>query len=78
MTRVLAHRGLSFAHRADLRNYTSSFDFAISCVFVKQSSPLILMLPLCEASLLPRIRDKFAEFLKINSLNRLRILNEST
>ena len=34
---MLAHLQLTFQHRAGVRPYTSSFDFAESCVFDKQS-----------------------------------------
>ena len=34
---MLAHLSLTFQHRAGVRPYTSSFNFAESCVFVKQS-----------------------------------------
>lgn len=30
-------------HRADVRHYTSSYDLAESCVFIKQSLPPILL-----------------------------------
>ena len=33
---------LTFQHRAGVRPYTSSYDFAESCVFIKQSLPPIL------------------------------------
>ena len=36
---------LAFWHRAGLGPYTSSFDFAESCVFIKQSLPPDSMLP---------------------------------
>ena len=34
---MLAHLLLTFRHRAGVRPYTSSYDFAESCVFAKQS-----------------------------------------
>lgn len=43
MVEVLAHRTLSSEHRANRRHYTASFDFAMSCVFVKQSPPPFLL-----------------------------------
>ena len=36
---MLSHLSLTFRHRAGVRPYTSSFNFAESCVFVKQSLP---------------------------------------
>ena len=36
---VLAHLLLTFQHRAGVRPYTSSYDFAEPCVFSKQSPP---------------------------------------
>ena len=64
--------------------YTSSFDFAETCVFGKQSlgpfhcGPLELggASPLYStgASLLPKLRDHFAEFLNEGSSDRLGIL----
>ena len=38
----LAHLLLAFWHRAGVRPYTSSYDLAESCVFIKQSLPPIL------------------------------------
>ncbi len=37
---ILLH--LTFSHRADVRTYTSSHDFADPCVFIKQLFPPIL------------------------------------
>ena len=36
---MLAHLPLTFRHRAGVRPYTSSLDFAEPCVFTKQSPP---------------------------------------
>ena len=36
---TLSHLLLTFRHRAGVRRYTSSLDFAASCVFSKQSPP---------------------------------------
>ena len=44
---VLAHLLLTFQHRAGVSPYTSSYDFAETCVFAKQSlGPLLCGLPL--------------------------------
>src|SRR3979409_2605259 len=72
-----------FQPRAVIRPYTSSCDFAESCVFSKQSQPPFL----CNRStlrarsssrepahLLPKLRCHFAEFLNQGSLTRLGIL----
>ena len=73
---------LTFRHRAGVRPYTSSCDFAEPCVFSKQSLPPGLCHPLLVAqervSLLPKLRDQFAEFLQRSSLKRLGILYQST
>ena len=74
---------LTFRHRAGVRPYTSSIEFAESCVFSKQSLPPAL----CNrhqlrrqapspatAHLLPKLRCQFAEFLSHGSLKRLGIL----
>jgi len=42
---VLAHLLLTFRHRAGVRPYTSSLDFAQPCVFTKQSLPPALCHP---------------------------------
>jgi hypothetical protein len=79
---VLAHLLLTFQHRAGVRPYTSTFVFAESCVFGKQSLPPSLChLPLVaqrQALLLPKLQSQFAEFLQHSSLKRLRILYVST
>ncbi len=78
---------LTFQHRAGIRPYTSSYDFAESCVFSKQSQPPFLcnQLPLRARSssrrpahLLPKLRCHFAEFLNQGSLTRLGILTPPT
>ena len=70
---MLAHLFLTFQHRAGVRPYTSSFDFAESCVFVKQSLPSILChllkVALKKVPFLPKLQGQFAEFLQHDSLN---------
>ena len=47
MLRLRLHVPLTFQHRAGVSPYTSSLDFAQTCVFVKQSlGPLLCGLPL--------------------------------
>ncbi len=79
---MLAHLLLTFRHRAGVRPYTSSLDFAEPCVFSKQSLPPGLchppMLAHQRAPLLPKLRGQFAEFLQHRSLKRLGILYQST
>ena len=76
------HLLLGFQYRAGVRPYTSCYHFAESCVFNKQSPLLIL----CQhrkkekffffmLSLLPKLRDQFAEFLKYGSLKALSLLD---
>ena len=75
---------MTFRHRAGVSPYTSSFDFAETCVFGKQSlgpfhcGPLELggVNPLhpTGAPLLPKLRGHFAEFLNEGSSDRLGIL----
>src|SRR5579859_4966086 len=73
---------LTFRHRAGVRPYTSSCDFAEPCVFSKQSPPPTLCPPRLLAQtrgpLLPKLRGHFAEFLQHRSLKRLGILYQST
>ncbi len=73
---------LTFRHRAGVRPYTSSCDFAEPCVFSKQSPPPDLcpppMLAHQRGLLLANLRRYFAEFLKRGSLKRLGILYQST
>ena len=79
---MLAHLLLTFRHRAGVRPYTSSCDFAEPCVFSKQSPPPILCHPRLvaqtEVTLIPKLRVHFAEFLQHRSLKRLGILYLST
>ena len=74
---------MTFRHRAGVSPYTSSFDLAETCVFGKQSVGPIHCGPLelhpyglhsTRASLLPKLRDHFAEFLNEGSLDHLSIL----
>ena len=79
---VLAHLLLTFQHRAGVRPYTSSCDFAEPCVFNKQSPPPGLC-PQPEVAfrsglLLANLRRHFAEFLQRSSLKRLGMLYLST
>ena len=73
---------LTFRHRAGVRPYTSSCDFAESCVLSKQSPPPGLcprpLLAQQPGLLLANLRRHFAEFLKHGSLKRLGILYQST
>ena len=61
---MLAHLPLTFRHRAGVRPYTSSLDFAEPCVFTKQSPPPGLCHPTPVArkgvSLIPKLREQFA------------------
>ena len=79
---MLAHLLLTFQHRAGVRPYTSSCDFAEPYVFSKQSLPPILCHPYLvaqiEVTLIPKLRVHFAEFLQHRSLKRLGILYLST
>ena len=78
---------VTFQHRAGVSPYTSSYDFARTCVFSKQS----LLPGLCGhhqlqehvpspalAPLLPKLRGQFAEFLNHSSPDRLGILYRTT
>ena len=73
---------LTFRHRAGVRPYTSSYDFAEPCVLSKQSPPPSLCPPPIVAYerglLLANLRRYFAEFLQRCSLKRLGILYQST
>ena len=73
---------LTFRHRAGVRPYTSSCDFAEPCVFSKQSPPpgLCPSAPVARdrGSVLANLREQFAEFLQHRSLKRLGILYQST
>ena len=75
---MLSHLLLTFQHRAGVSPYTSSFDLAETCVFAKQSPGPILCGHISVASLLPKLRDQFAEFLNYPSPVGLRILFLST
>ena len=79
---MLAHLLLTFRHRAGVSPYTSSCDFAETCVFSKQSPPPGLCPPPMVAHerglLLPKLRRHFAEFLQCSSLKRLGMLYQST
>ena len=61
---MLAHLSLTFQHRAGVRPYTSSFNFAESCVFVKQSLLPSMCPPQPVAQswglLIPKLRKYFA------------------
>ena len=73
---------LTFQHRAGVRPYTSSYDFAEPCVLSKQSPPPGLcprpIVAYRTGLLLANLRRYFAEFLKCGSLKRLGILYQST
>ena len=73
---------LTFRHRAGVRPYTSSCDFAEPCVFAKQSPPPGLchlsMVAHQRGPLLPKLRGQFAEFLQHHSLKRLGMLYQPT
>ena len=79
---MLKHLLLIFQHRAGVRPYTSSCDFAEPCVFGKQSPPPRLCPPTLVAQgrgpLLPKLRGHFAEFLNHDSLDLLGIPYQST
>ncbi len=79
---MLSHLLLTFRHRAGVRPYTSSCDFAEPCVFDKQLPPPGLcphdVLAYAMGLLLPKLRRQFAEFLQRHSLKRLGILYQST
>ena len=75
---MLAHLLFTFQHRAGVSPYTSSFDLAETCVFDKQLPGPILCGHIAVASLLPKLRDQFAEFLNYPSPVGLRILFLST
>ena len=85
--RIHSQVPLTFQHRAGVSPYTSSYDFARTCVFGKQSLPPILCAPhrnhqhvaaTAQVPLLPKLRGHFAEFLHHDSLDRLGILYLST
>ena len=70
---------MTFRHRASVAPYTSSYEFAESCVFGKQSPEPVNcgclgLITLRAAPLLPKLRGHFAEFLSEGSLARLSAL----
>ena len=69
---------LTFQHRAGVSPYTSSFDFAETCVFDKQLPGPIHCGSLSRAPLFPKLRGHFAEFLNNISPDGLRILSSPT
>ena len=69
---------LTFQHWAGVSSYTSSFDFAETCVFAKQLPGPIHCGSLSGAPLIPKLRGQFAEFLNYPSPVGLRILFLST
>ena len=75
---MLSHLLLTFQHRAGVSPYTSSFDFAETCVFDKQLPGPILCDHFSVAPLLPKLRGLFAEFLNYPSPVGLRIFFLST
>ena len=64
LVRKLAPPGFTFPHWSHVTPYMSSFDFAESCVFAKQSVGPLHCDPLSRVSFLPKIQDQFAEFLR--------------
>lgn len=85
--RIHSQFPLTFQHRAGVSPYTSSYDFARTCVFGKQSFPPGLCAPHrhhtarvhdSSGPLIPKLRGHFAEFLHHDSLDRLGILYLST
>ena len=79
---VREHIHVTFWHWAGITPYTSSYEFAESCVFGKQSPELIscgLPLKLNDRQVLSRSYDRcYAEFLKHSFPERLSILYLST
>ena len=47
---------LTFRHRAGVRPYTSSFDFAKPCVFAKQSPGPFICVPLARETFFPKLQ----------------------
>ena len=78
LSSMLAHLPLTFRHWAGVSPYTSSFDFAETCVFGKQLLGPLHCDQLALAPLLPKLRGHFAEFLNKGSPVRLRILSSPT
>ena len=79
LSSVLAHIPVIFWHWAGITPYTSSYDFAESCVFGKQSPEFFrcgLDNKLKSRQVLSRSYDRcFAEFLKHGFLERLSVLH---
>ena len=75
---ALARLLLTFQHWAGVSPYTSSFDFAETCVFAKQLPGPIHCGSVSGAPLFPKLRGQFAEFLNYLSPVGLRILFLST
>ena len=69
---------LTFQHWAGVSPYTSSFEFAETCVFAKQLPGPIHCGSVSGAPLSPKLRGQFAEFLNYPSPVGLRILFLST
>ena len=69
---------LTFQHWAGVSPYTSSFEFAETCVFAKQLPGPIHCGSVSRAPLIPKLRGQFAEFLNYPSPVGLRILFLST
>jgi hypothetical protein len=69
---------LTYRHRAGVRLYTSSYEFAESCVFSKQLPEPLCCGLLAQAPLIPKLRGQFAEFLNHRSPERLRLLASPT
>src|SRR6267378_2224805 len=73
---------LTFRHRAGVRPYTSSSEFAEPCVFAKQSPPPglchLVLVAQEKVLLIPKLRRQIAEFLQHSSLKRLGMLYQST
>ena len=78
LSSMLAHLPLTFRHWAGVSPYTSSFDFAETCVFGKQLLGPLYCDRIAAAPLLPKLRGHFAEFLNKDSPVRLRILFSPT
>ena len=69
---------LTLQHRADVSPYTSSYEFAETYVFGKQSPGPLHCDHLSVAPLLPKLRGNFAEFLRESYLAPLGILYHPT
>src|SRR5690606_15193733 len=68
------HPPLTFQHRAGVRPYTSSFDFAYPCVFVTQSPGLVL----CDLPDLRRGWHPFSRRSRVNLPSSLAMNHSST